>query len=1028
MDLRLQRTSQLVLTKGSDGPGLPTADGHRPDSARVSVAVVSLALLALGIIGWGVGSTAAQATGFILFALVGFGSAWLIILQRRVWTLYWPPLALGPAIGLAIVVVIGFILVEARIWSAGPDVFAIVALGAAATHVAVLTQAARSRNTQLTSQPYRAVDSGDIPSHNPAGTSENADSRERNIGNLVIGLSIGGVVLCILSAAALFPFDPGPSGLFGVISPAWYVGFALILAAIVLGQQCSGAITGLPVVALVMSVTLTPALAYALPRYSWTAKHVGVTSYILLHGSVNAGTDIYQSWPGLFAGAAWLCAVSGIHDPMLVARWWPPVIDLVTVLAFQFLAFRVLGSARRAWLAAAIFIVGNTIGQDYFSPQSTAYLLAIAIFAIAFRHRRGEARGLAAGEWVTVMVMTTAMGVTHQLTPYMVVAALAILVLFGLARSRLLPIAVLLPALIWALLHLPTIKRYFNLSQLGDIASNALTRGLSSPGLHRSTLIVANSLVMAGDALIIGIIALIVIIRRPSHTHIALALCAASGAGLLVAQSYGSEGSFRVLLFALPWLAILAADLEVRRSGVRKWLWAITIPILLVAYLFADMGLDYINVVRSGDLQAVRAYESSAPKGSVLFVIGDGYAPLNSNGRYNLLEERYYQPLISSSGHRSKFDAVTSYQEFMLHYIPRSSGLLRRRKYYALTAQQAAANLIEFDVLTKRDYRELNEQFALSLNWRLVRHTPTASLYELKSVVLITKPPTISGSPQDGQTLTVQRGGWTSLSKLRFTYRWQSCAFHGGKCTSITDATGVRFKLGPPEIGHKIIVIVTAIDRSHHTVFATTAAVGPVTNPPPPINTSLPVVSGATSVGQQLTTSNGTWRSPGSFAIHYQWQTCDSDGSQCTAIQGAISQQLNITAADVGRKITVDVSATDPEGQASQVTAVPVGPIGNPPPPVNTALPTISGTPQLGKDLTADYGKWQSFGSFTIHYQWQSCDSNETSCSAIPGATSQVLKLGTSDVGRDITVVVTAIDQEGQSSSVTVAPVGPVSH
>ena len=132
--------------------------------------------------------------------------------------------------------------------------------------------------------------------------------------------------------------------------------------------------------------------------------------------------------------------------------------------------------------------------------------------------------------------------------------------------------------------------------------------------------------------------------------------------------------------------------------------------------------------------------------------------------------------------------------------------------------------------------------------------------------------------------------------------------------------------------------------NSFYIDYTTTTTTGP-----PPVNTSLPVISGSAQQGQSLTGSNGAWsNSPSSYG--YQWQRCNSSGAACVAIPAAIGNSYLLVAADVGATLRFQVTATNGSGPASATsvqTAVVTAAPGSP--PVNTSLPVISGTAQQGQ-------------------------------------------------------------------------------
>lgn len=186
-----------------------------------------------------------------------------------------------------------------------------------------------------------------------------------------------------------------------------------------------------------------------------------------------------------------------------------------------------------------------------------------------------------------------------------------------------------------------------------------------------------------------------------------------------------------------------------------------------------------------------------------------------------------------------------------------------------------------------------------------------------------------------------------------------------------------------------------------------------------PANTAPPTISGTTTVGHTLTADDGTWtNSPTSFT--YQWLRCNGGGNKCKPITGATMKTYTLVAADAGKTLRVDVTATNASGSATARSAqtAAVAAATSSAAPKSTSPPTISGVAKAGQILTADPGSW-SGNPTSFTYQWQRCDADVATCSAIVGATAKTYTATAGDVGYRLRVQVTAHNAKGATPALS---------
>ena len=190
--------------------------------------------------------------------------------------------------------------------------------------------------------------------------------------------------------------------------------------------------------------------------------------------------------------------------------------------------------------------------------------------------------------------------------------------------------------------------------------------------------------------------------------------------------------------------------------------------------------------------------------------------------------------------------------------------------------------------------------------------------------------PTISGTSQVGQTLTASTSGINDadgLTNRSFSYQW--VRVDGGDEADITGATSQTYLLTNDDQGLKIKVVVSFVDdRGEEESVSSRAFPGsgnirPKPNSPP---TGSPTITGQAEVGHSLIAStSGIGDSDGltNPGYTYQWQR--QDGGVFTDIAGATGMLYRLTSDDEDKRVRVEVTFTDDDGNRHTLTSVPTG-------------------------------------------------------------------------------------------------------
>ena len=600
------------------------------------------------------------------------------------------------------------------------------------------------------------------------------DTKRDLVAEPTVGASLAAQLVCLVGAlvvwfACLPLIDAEALNDFGLVAalPAGiWVAFALLVATFainMLDPHPDGLRAGLTLGGLVAMLHLTPALAYGTLRYSWAWKHIGVVDYIQRHGALDPTADFlaaYHNWPALFVSVAWLADRLGLGAVELaqLAAYVPFLLNLAYLALLPSLYSRLTEDVRIIWSATALFTVGNWVGQDYFSPQGVAFLLYLVVLALCLgplaRPLRRAGAHLHAGgrierlhQWlnsalpppsevsmparigatIVLLVTIVVMVATHQLTPLLLISALAGLVALNRISAAFLAFAVT-AEIAWLFYFagpftaavLPEL-----LAEFGNTAGSALGKmadlGQVSPGQYWVSAAARGltGLIVVG-ALLGGLYRLLTHRRDGVAAWLVLAPLP-----LIVATSYGGEILFRVYFYALPGLCFFAvAPFETRSKPETTRLGSASFAFLLLAlvpaFVLANNGKDQQYRFSPDEIEAATWLYANAPAGSLLIEGSRSYPSQFLN-----YENFVYVP-ISEEDPAVRQDIIDDAAAVLGRWLAQSG----RGGFVILTRSQKAS-VEDIGIMPPGSFARIEASLLASPRFVLVKANPHALVFTL---------------------------------------------------------------------------------------------------------------------------------------------------------------------------------------------------------------------------------------------------------------------------------------------------------
>lgn len=510
---------------------------------------------------------------------------------------------------------------------------------------------------------------------------------------IILAVVVGVVVLARSDQNAV-----GEYGLIQALPVLYYVAVLVVLVAMALAlsrTRQSVLVLATGAAALVLLIQGSATIVEDQARFPVAWLHAGFIESITSLGHTTPSFDARFSWPGFFSGAGVLTELTGVPGGATFwIRWAPVVLTLAYLPSLLVIGRATLRGWRAPWIGLIVFVFVDWVGQDYFSPQTVAFVLMLAFLAIVltwFRKRepgrlsnrlqawadRGSWRsswGVAAivrcgkreleptsrdarvpvrlGLLLGLVMITFALVASHQLTPAVLIATIGVLAIFG--RFRPWPLVgftgvamvgfVSYAAYAFWSGHLGEI--FGGIGHFGAVVDSGVSDRIEGSEAHLQVLDVRIAF-----ALLVWLLAVagaVRLWRSGAIVSVTLLVLMITPVFIAGTQGYGGEGILRMFFFSLPGASLLIAGLisPTASAPSGRVLLAVVVVICLSfpPFLLAKWGNEDFERISTQDVELEAALYQIAPLGSTLGGLGYG-----GPGPYQDLTEYSYAPGLLSS-------------------------------------------------------------------------------------------------------------------------------------------------------------------------------------------------------------------------------------------------------------------------------------------------------------------------------------------------------------------------------------------